>query len=77
MVVTSAEPNCKPNYLSVMNYLFQIPGLVDAVGDPAIDYSRQALGALNEHGLNENAGLGSMLYRSRWYAYRNSVAGRS
>ena len=25
-----ALPNCKPNYLSVMNYLFQLGGLIDA-----------------------------------------------
>src|SRR5262249_43783671 len=28
------EPNCKPNYLSVMNYLFQLRGLPDDGGVP-------------------------------------------
>ena len=28
----SLEPNCKPNYLSVMNYLFQLRGLRDDAG---------------------------------------------
>ena len=26
----SEQPNCKPNYFSVMSYLFQLRGLVDA-----------------------------------------------
>ncbi len=30
-----AEPNCKPNYLSVMSYLFQLHGLLDDNGRPA------------------------------------------
>ena len=40
------EPNCKPNYLSVMNYLFQLRGLPqeDAQGVPVsvADYSGRA-----------------------------------
>jgi hypothetical protein len=63
------EPNCKPNYLSVMNYLFQLRGLVDELGVPQIDYSGQGLGALNETVLSESAGLFSALpYRTAWYA---------
>ena len=31
------EPNCKPNYLSVMNYLFQVRGLLDTRGVPNIE----------------------------------------
>jgi hypothetical protein len=81
------QPNCKPNYLSVMNYLFQVQGLVcDAVstlpqcagkapGTPVIDYSRKALPTLDERpfgpgiaGLSEAAGLGTIDYRTRWYA---------
>ena len=42
-----AEANCKPNYQSVMNYLYQMSGLIvdggPLAGTPAIDYSRQAL----------------------------------
>ena len=34
-----ALPNCKPNYLSVMNYMFQLGGLVDAAGVPHLGYS--------------------------------------
>ena len=39
---TIPSVNCKPSYLSVMNYLFQIRGLIGPTG-PAIDYSRQDL----------------------------------
>ena len=66
-----AEPNCKPNYLSVMNYLFQVRGLADDAGELHIDYSREGLGALDEAGLVETNGLGVMsapLYRTAWYA---------
>ena len=71
------EPNCKPNYQSVMNYLFQVQGLIAGaagsdVPDAVADYSRQVLPPLNENGLIEAAGLGSMLYRTRWYAPMSS-----
>src|SRR5262249_9177529 len=52
------EPNCKPNYLSVMNYLFQLRGLPDAGGVVHMDYSNEILDPLNETSLNELAGLG-------------------
>ena len=39
----SQIPNCKPNYLSSMNYLFQMGGLLNKGGVPQIDFSRQAL----------------------------------
>ena len=34
------EPNCKPTYLSVMNYLYQLRGLLDDGGAPHLDFSR-------------------------------------
>jgi hypothetical protein len=37
---TPREKNCKSNYLSVMNYLFQLRGLPDADGKPQVDLSR-------------------------------------
>jgi hypothetical protein len=49
------EPNYKPNYLSVMNYLFQ---LADLVPDRPLDYSRCTLPSLNENSLNEPDGIG-------------------
>jgi hypothetical protein len=51
----NVDTNNKPNYLSVMNYLFTLGGL-SADGD--IDYSRGALPSLDESALNETAGLG-------------------
>jgi hypothetical protein len=45
--VPTVEPNCKPNYQSVMNYLFQ----VDLLDNGVLDYSEQQLNPLNEDGL--------------------------
>jgi uncharacterized membrane protein len=44
----------KPNYLSVMNYMFQMRGRVK---DRPLDYSRFALPSLNENSLTESAGI--------------------
>jgi hypothetical protein len=67
-------PNCRPNYLSVMNYLFQLPGLVRLDGSSAIDYERSSYGPLDENNLKENVGLallsGTRMYRTRWNAFR-------
>jgi hypothetical protein len=63
------EPNCKPNYQSVMNYLFQVRGLLDSKGVPNIDLSRQELPSLSETGLSEAVGLGAATpYLLRWFA---------
>jgi hypothetical protein len=79
--VPKLEPNCKPNQQSVMNYLFQMRGLVCLAGTTApacagkpagtavIDYSRGSLPALDENALSEaEPGLGTMPYPTRWYA---------
>lgn len=57
--------NRKPNYLSAMNYAFQMPGIPPTDPDGAgplqgrVDYSGAALANLNETGgLNEPAGIG-------------------
>ena len=51
--------NCKPNYLSVMNYDFQTTGIPSASGGAArYDYSRAALPTLNENSLVEGNGVG-------------------
>ena len=58
-------PNCKPNYLSVMNYSFQLGGLIDINGIPHLDYSESALDPINE------ASGGSAFpgaYQTSWYA---------
>jgi hypothetical protein len=48
-------PNCKPNYISVMNYLFQFPTYVP---DREIDYSHSVIPSLKESALVENSGIG-------------------
>jgi len=75
--------NCKPNFLSVMNYLFQIRGLPDrsTLIDPltglptaSVDYSGQTIPTLDETSLVESAGLKVDAsnkppgYGTRWYA---------
>jgi hypothetical protein len=64
--------NCRPNYQSVMNYLFQIGGVRDrATGEPRIDFSRSVLPFYDEAaGLSEAAGIGAADYLARWYAPR-------
>ncbi len=64
-------PNCKPNFESVMNYSYQVTGLMDNAGNIHWDYSRQTLPSLNESALNEGAGLGAATYRTRWFAPPN------
>ena len=74
-----AQLNGKPNFLSVMNYLFQLNGLFDDnpahAGIPQIDFSGEALSALNESNLSDLvSGLLPGLdarpprYRTAWYA---------
>ena len=63
------EPNCKANYLSIMNYLFQVRGLLTLDGVPTIDLSRQQLPSLTESALVETTGLGATTpYLTSWYA---------
>jgi hypothetical protein len=62
-----ALPNCKPNYLSVMNYLFQLGGLIDAEGIPHLGYSDTDYDDINEAGLSELYSVPGF-YRTSWYA---------
>jgi hypothetical protein len=48
------QTNCKTNYFSVMNYLFQFPSLV---ASRPLDYSRSALATLTKTNLNEQNGI--------------------
>ncbi len=64
--------NCKPNYLSVMSYLFQFPNL--DVARP-LDYSRQMLSALEEEHLDENVGIGGPAGRNMLYGITGRLAG--
>lgn len=65
-----ADMNFKPNYLSVMNYSFQMTGVVGLV--QPLDYSRFVLPSLDENRLSEPRGLGAVpgLYQgvlTAWY----------
>ena len=77
---TYVEPNCKPNFLSSMSYLFQVHGLYtdeDADGDgfadniPHLDYSGQAVATIDEHTLGDGpfGVLGpTPTYQPAWFA---------
>ena len=82
--VPSYELNCKPNYVSAMNYLFQVRGFVDG----GFDYSDQTLAPLSETtspvngipGLNEILGVGNDIFTglpaqhlTRWYSTPNAL----
>ena len=60
--------NCKPNYLSIMNYLYaSSEALQDYdTGLPVLDFSREALPTLEEDALAENAGVGDGVLRVIW-----------
>ncbi len=51
------QVNQKPNYQSVMNYMFQVVGLQYTDGRREFDYSRRVLPTLNEAALIESAGI--------------------
>jgi len=66
------EPNCKPNYQSVMSYLFQVDLLQsDAQGDTVLDYSGQGLNPLNENslppGVTTTDGSALAYSTTKWY----------
>lgn len=49
--------NYKPNYISVMNYAFQLRGLQDGIGGIQTEYSTQKLPTINENDLDEGKGV--------------------
>lgn len=63
--------NYKPNYLSLMNYFFQVDGIPGTDGYSYYDYSRTKLSSLNEKKLNEAKGLGTPAdgFGTYWYVY--------
>jgi len=67
--VLSFDINCKPNFVSVMNYLFQVRGFADGT----FDYSGQALNNLNEATLSESFGIGAADSLTRWYSNPNAI----
>jgi hypothetical protein len=65
------EPGCKPNYLSSMNYLFQLRGLYNdnpPLGTPRLDFSNEALAAIVEGSLTDGPLGGAPSYHTGWYA---------
>jgi len=75
----SFEPNCKPNYQSVMSYLFQVDGIqADAQGDLALDYSDRVLDSLDETSLSVPGLTGpeGLLYQyTKWFSPSSSFSG--
>ena len=66
-----AEPGCKPNYLSSMNYLFQLRGLYNdlpPLGTPRLDFSNEVLDGIDENGLTDTPLGGTPSYHTGWYA---------
>ena len=61
------EPNCKPTYLSVMNYLYQLRGLLDDAGRPHLDFSGMIEPTVDETLLADGA-PSALPYRIGWYA---------
>ena len=59
------DQNCKPTYLSVMNYLYQLRGLLDDFGTPHLDFSGGGGLTVSEA---PPTGLAGQPYRLGWYA---------
>ena len=75
--LASYDLNCKPNFVSVMNYLFQVRGFADG----GFDYSGQTMQPLNEvyPFLSESVGIGTDIFTllpathlTRWYSAPNA-----
>jgi hypothetical protein len=60
------QPNCKPNHLSIMSYLFQATGVRGLDGVARARFSGESIGLINEQGLVDGP-LGVAPYTS-WYA---------
>jgi hypothetical protein len=66
------EPNCKPNYLSLMNYAFGFAGLLDDDGVPHVDFSGGKIDDIDETLLSDGALAGTSppytpQYRTAWF----------
>ncbi len=72
------EQNCKPTYFSVMNYMYQLRGLLDNSGTPHLDFSPGIGTTVNEATLALSP-VQDQLYRTGWYAPLDTsyLAGRS
>jgi hypothetical protein len=60
------DVNYKPNYLSIMNYLFVFEG--DPIPNRPLDYSRSALPTINENALDEMKGVSPNAYEPSYHA---------
>jgi len=58
--------NYKPNYLSIMNYLFVFEG--DPIPNRPLDYSRSALPTIDENALDEMKGVSPNAYEPSYHA---------
>lgn len=62
------EPNCKPGYLSVMNYLYQLRGLLDDDGKPHLDFADGTPFANVDESAVQEGIFSTSTYRLGWYA---------
>jgi hypothetical protein len=63
------EANCKPNYLSVMSYIFQMPGLLDDLGNAHYRYSKEDNSDLFENSIVDGFIPPNPLpFRTAWFA---------
>ena len=70
---TYIEPNCKPNYLSSMSYMFQVHGLFNDADVINLNYSGPASANLNETA-TLNDGLSAVgPYRYAWFTPAGSA----
>ncbi len=71
--VPTIEANCKSNFQSVMNYMFQFDLLLDGSGNQVPDYSEQDLTQLNEQALfgvtalTAAGGVPTTYQDTKWY----------
>ena len=74
------EPNCKPQYLSVMNYLYQLRGLLDENAVPRLDYNRVGAGVRSlklSETVSPMAPCTALRYRMGWYAPKGPAISRT
>jgi hypothetical protein len=71
---TYVEPNCKPNYLSSMSYLFQVHGLFDDDGNLHLNYSGTAhTDLLEATSLSDDPLFPTPAYQPVWFVPAGSV----
>ncbi len=64
---TFVQPNCKPNYFSIMSYVYQATGVVDFTGTARVRYAGEVADPLNERDLADEALNPEQLFRPAWY----------